>query len=156
MMPESLPSYSEFPSGTAGQAYNQTAFRHFLAIERRRAERTGRPLLLVLVALRARTAGGKLTNATSAGIFRGLGETVREVDFVGWFREGVVAGAVLTQGGGTASEPARGQVAQRVMQSLRAHVPVGQLRNLRVRVVRFEPRTAAHGQHAPAALASGH
>ncbi|MGH9242536.1 MAG: hypothetical protein ACRD3G_31185 [Vicinamibacterales bacterium] len=156
MMPESHPSYSEFASGAAGQAYNQTAFRHFLAIERRRAERSGRPLLLVLVALRGSRVTSRFTNATAAGIFRGLGETVREVDFAGWFREGRIAGAVLTQGSGAASAPARDQVAERVMKSLRAHVPAGQFRNLRVRVVRFEPRTATDRQHAPTALASGH
>jgi hypothetical protein len=154
MMPESLPSYSEFPSGAAGQAYNQTAFRHFLAIERRRAERSGRPLLLVLVTLRGSRVRSPLTNATAAGIFRGLGETVREVDFAGWFREGLVAGAVLTQGGST-SDPARDQLARRVMQSLRAHLPAAQLRQIRVRVVRFEPRTATDRQR-PTALASGH
>lgn len=154
MMPEALPSYSGFASGAAGQAYNQTAFRHFLAIERRRAERSGRPLLLVLVALRGNQADSRLAGATAAAIFRGLGETVREVDFVGWFREGMVAGAVLTQGG-AAAEPTRAAVADRVTRVLRTHLPVGLGRRVRVRVVRFEPQTVADGQ-APAALASGH
>jgi hypothetical protein len=154
MMPESLPSYSGFASGAAGQAYNQTAFRHFLAIERRRAERSGRPLLLVLVALRGNHADDRLSGATAAAIFRGLGETVREVDFVGWFREGMVAGAVLTQGG-TAAETTRATVAERVTRVLRAHLPASVGRRVRVRVVRFEPRTVADRQ-APAALASGH
>ena len=157
MMPESLPSYSRFSSGAAGQAYNQTAFRHFLAIERRRAERSGRALLLVLVSVRrSREHGDRLPDMTAAAIFRGLGETVREVDFVGWFREGLVAGAVLTQGGGMAAEPTRAVVAERVMRVLRAHVTAGVARNLRVRVVRFDPRIAAHSEQEPAAKASGH
>src|SRR5688572_15938682 len=148
MTPESLPSYSGFASGAAGQAYNQTAFRHFLAIERRRAERSGRPLLLVLVALRGTPADSGLAGATAAAIFRGLGETVREVDFVGWFREGLVAGAVLTQGG-MAAEPTRASVADRVTRVLRTHLPASLGRRVRVRVVRFEPRTVADTQ-APA------
>ena len=155
MSPEPRPSYSGFACGAAGQAYNQTAFRHFLSIERRRAERSGRPLLLVLVAFRQSQTGRALTPAMAAGIFRGLGETVREVDFAGWFREGLVAGAVLTQGGGTAWELVRDQVAKRVMCALNEHVPVGHLDHLRVRVVRFAPRSA-DGRHAAAALASGH
>ena len=153
MMPDSLPSYSGFASGAAGQAYNQTAFRHFLAIERRRAERSGRPLLLLLVALRGNQAESRLGGATAAAIFRGLGETVREVDFVGWFREGMVAGAVLTQGG--TAEPTGASVADRVTRVLRTHLPAAVGRRIRVRVVRFEPRTVADRQ-APAALASGH
>jgi hypothetical protein len=154
MMPESLPSYSEFASGAAGQAYNQTAFRHFLAIERRRAERAGRPLLLVLVALRGNRGDNRLAGATAAAVFRGLGETVREVDFVGWFREGMVAGAVLTQGA-TAAEPTRAMVADRITRVLRNHLPASAGRSVRVRVVRFDPRTVADAQ-APTALAAGH
>jgi hypothetical protein len=154
MMPESLPSYSGFASGAAGQAYNQTAFRHFLAIERRRAERSGRPLLLVLVALRGTQSDNTLAGATAAAIFRGLGETVREVDFVGWFREGMVAGAVLTQGA-TAVEPTKSMVADRITRVLRTHLPAALGRRVRVRVVRFDPRTVADSQ-TPTALASGH
>lgn len=156
MMPESLPSYSGFSSGAAGQAYNQTAFRHLLAIERRRAARAGRPLLLVLVTLNNQANHNCLPDVTAAAIFLGLGETVREVDFVGWFREGLVAGAVLTQGGGAAAEPTRNVVAERVMRALRAHLPPALARHLRVRVVRFDPRTAADAQHEPVAKASGH
>ena len=83
MIPESLPNYSGFRSGAAGQAYNQTAFRHFLAIERRRAERSGRPLFLVLVALSGSNVANQMNGATAGAIFHALGETVREVDFVG-------------------------------------------------------------------------
>ena len=35
-----------------GQAYNEEAFRYFLAVERTRSERSGRPFLLVLVDLK--------------------------------------------------------------------------------------------------------
>ena len=153
MSPESLPNYSGFRSGAAGQAYNQTAFRHFLAIERRRAERSGRPLFLVLVALSGNPAPNQLTGATAAAIFHALGETVREVDFVGWFREGAVAGAVLTQGGVMAAEPTRDVVAERVTRALQLHLPTPLARRLRVRVVRFDPRTSADTQQQPAALA---
>jgi hypothetical protein len=155
MTPDSFPSYSAFACGAAGQAYNQAAFRHFLSIERRRAERSGRPLLLVLVGLRRNQTDRGLTSSMAAGIFRGLGETVREVDFAGWFREGLVAGAVLTLAGSTTSEPARAQVAERVTRALHAHLPARHSDHLRVRVVRFGPRSA-DGRHAPAALASGH
>ena len=152
MIPESLPNYSGFRSGAAGQAYNQTAFRHFLAIERRRAERSGRPLFLVLVALSGSNVANQMNDSTAGAIFHALGETVREVDFVGWFRVGVVAGAVLTQGGAMAAEPTREIVAERVTRALQMHLPPALGRKLRVRVVRFDPRTNTHSQQ-PAALA---
>src|SRR2546422_1060554 len=39
-------------SGRLGQAYNEQAFRYFLAIERKRSERSGHPFLLLLVDLK--------------------------------------------------------------------------------------------------------
>ena len=72
------------------QAYNEAAFRYFLDIERRRAERAARPLLLVLVKLRSTSEATPDTRVVSA-----LARCVREADFVGWLREGVTAAAVL-------------------------------------------------------------
>ena len=94
-----VPGYSGFRGGLVGHVYNETAFRHFLAVDRRRAARAGRSVLLVLVAVRQSPGRNtKLTDATAAALFGGLGVCVREVDFVGWYREGYVAGAVLAQG----------------------------------------------------------
>ena len=86
---DSIPVRSRFRSGQVGQAYNEAAFRHFLAVDRPRAERSQRFLYLVLVAVRQSPGRrAKLTDATAAALFRGLGASVREVDFVGWYREG--------------------------------------------------------------------
>ena len=153
MMLESLPAYTGFASG-GSLAYNQAAFRHFLAIERRRAEGSTRAVLLILVDVRPPArAGAKLTTANAAAIFRGLGESVREVDFVGWFREGRVAGAVLPEGTVTATETARQLMAARVRQALTACLPSGQSKNLRVRIIRLASRGAANRRNAPSARA---
>src|SRR5262245_11318032 len=120
---ESVPDYSKFSCGTARRAYNETAFRHFLAIERRRAERSMRPLLLVLATLRPRPGReATLTDETSAALFDGLGASIREVDFAGWFRDGRVAGAVLAQGG-QPSEAAQYFLSQRVSRALQSRLP---------------------------------
>ena len=151
---ESRPAYSGFISGAGRQAYNQAAFRHFLAIERRRAQSTAQTVLLVLVTMRrAPDISVALSNGTAASIFRGLGDSVREVDFVGWFREGRVAGAVLTPATGTVADQAQQVMTERVMQALTKHLSTSQARNLRVRVVRL-----AHGadQSEPARALSGY
>ena len=140
---ESLPAYSDFPSGVDGRAYNEAAFRHFLAIERRRAEASMQSVLLVLVMVRRDSAANTdLPDDTAAAIFRGLGESVREVDFVGWFHEGRVAGAVLAQGMAT-TEKARQLMADRVVRTLRKRLPVSLSKKLRVRVVHLLSRSAA-------------
>jgi hypothetical protein len=81
--------------GLTSEVYEEPAFRHFLGLERRRAERRGRSLLLLLVDL-GHTA--KPTATVEQTVFEVLGTCVRETDFLGWYDAGRVAGAVLVQG----------------------------------------------------------
>ena len=99
MASASLLGYSPFQGGWAGKAYNEHAFRHFLTIERTRADQSACSFLLVLVSLKRHPGSNiRIAPSVSAALFSGLGLCVREVDFVGWFREDRVAGAVLAQG----------------------------------------------------------
>jgi hypothetical protein len=133
---DSVPAYSAFECGSLGLAYNEVAFRHFLAIERRRAERARRGLLLMLVNLKMNQASRAPLGARMSGqIFKVLGACVREVDFVGWHREGKVAGAVIGLGPGAPADVTR-LLAQRVRQALASQLPKDQ-QQLRVRIVRL-------------------
>jgi hypothetical protein len=113
---ESRPAYLRI-NGEISDAYNEAAFRYFLAIERTRAERSARPLLLLLVKLRKSKNQTGVSQRTSAAIFAALRACVREVDFVGWYREAKVAGAVLAPSG-PAPENLRHQLRDRVVQAL--------------------------------------
>ena len=134
---DSTPAYYAFRGGQVAQAYNEAAFRHFLAVDRWRAARSMRSLLLVLVTVRQ--SGGpraRLTDATAAALFSGLAACVREVDFTGWYREGHVAAAVLAQGVKVSHDVPR-LIAERVLPELRKRLSADQSRNVRVRVVRL-------------------
>lgn len=136
-MSGSVPAYAGFETGRPGRAYNEAAFKHFLAVDRRRAERSMGFLLLVLVTLRLPDGrAAKLPEATAAALFRGLGSAIREVDFVGWYREGRVAAAALVQRAG-APPDARHLVAERVVLALKKRLSAGQARQLSVHVVRL-------------------
>jgi hypothetical protein len=81
-----------------GQAYNEEAFRYFLAIERKRSRRSGWPFVLLLVRPRpGRGAPDRIHPAMAMKLFTGLWRGLRETDQIGWFREGRVAGALLTR-----------------------------------------------------------
>jgi hypothetical protein len=137
---QSVPAYSGFRTGRIGKAYNEVAFRHFLGVERRRAERSARSLLLVLVTVRqSPEPTAKLTDAMAGALFAGLGTFVREVDFVGWYREGHVVGAVLPQRG-KASVEVQYRMTERMLHGLKRLLSADQSRNLRVRVVRLGGR----------------
>jgi hypothetical protein len=134
---DSFPAYSAFACGNLGLAYNEIAFRHFLALERRRAERARRALLLLLVHFKmSRASRAPLGPRASGQIFNVLGACVREVDFVGWHREGKVAGAVVSIGGGAPTDVQR-LLKERVGKALGAQLPRDQMAQLRMRVVRL-------------------
>lgn len=125
-----------------GHAYNEGAFRYFLALEQQRSTRSGRAFLLVLVHLNDQAGADARIDATlAAPLFCGLWRCFRESDFIGWYREGRVAGAVLTElreGPGTRVARLAGQ---RVRSVLCEGLPGDVARRLHVQVYtqpRFE------------------
>jgi hypothetical protein len=125
------------PEGRLRQIYNEEAFRYLLAIERTRAERSCCSFLLVLVDLKnQRGMSGRITPAVAAKLLSGLSLSVRDGDFIGWFREGRVAGAVLTQGPDPPAPDVPRQLGQRITATLRERLPApltGRVRVLHVR-----------------------
>jgi hypothetical protein len=95
-------------------------------------------MILVAVQQSAGTSV-KLTDASASALFRELAASVREVDFVGWYREGYVAAAVLAQGV-RASGEVPNVITKRVLFALKNRLSTDLSRNLRVRVVRLGGR----------------
>ena len=128
-------SYGVSLEGRLGQAYNEDAFRYFLEIERKRAARAHRPVLLLLLDLRDQPAiGPRIDPMLAAKLFSGLWRCLRETDVVGWYREERVAGAVLTQvDDGPRSEVTR-VTRERVSTALCQDLSADVARRLRVRV----------------------
>ncbi len=134
---ESIPAHSGFRGGHIGQAYNEAAFRYFLAVDRWRAQRSQRSIILVLASVRQSPGRNlHLTHAAAAAMFAGLAASVREVDFVGWYRKGRVAGAVLAQAAG-APDQLRQLIGRRVLAALEQHLPAAYARRLHLRIVRL-------------------
>ena len=136
MPPDSIPAYSEFRCGHLGFAYNEAAFRLFLALERRRARRSMRSLAVILVGKKkSDQRRAPLTPQQSAEVFDVLGRSVREVDLIGWYRDGVTAAAVVTLSVGAPAD-VTAQLQHRVAQCLSAEL----LPELRIRTVRIGER----------------
>ncbi|MPY91435.1 MAG: hypothetical protein GEU99_26445 [Luteitalea sp.] len=121
------------------EVYDEDAFRHFLAIERRRAERAGRSLLLLLVDIRSEPNGSRSIDAPAAeALFSALAMSVRESDVIGWYRTGRSAGAVVTQGAnGPAADVSR-QIGERVAAVLSKHLPSRLRACFEVRVLQLQ------------------
>src|SRR6266446_4606097 len=100
-----------------GGMYNEETFRYFLSVEEERSHRSSRPLLLLLVDLKKEDPGMPGTGFEpwiACQLFTALWACLRETDFVGWYREGHVAGAVLTHIGDTAQADVSALISQRV------------------------------------------
>ena len=124
-----------------GQAYDEEAFRHFLAIERKRSERFRRPFPVLLVDLKRQPGASTTFNpAVAYRLFSCLWLCLRDTDIVGWFRTDRVAGAVLTQiAEGTQIEVAR-RVARRVTLALCDSLPMDVTANIRIRTYQVRPK----------------
>lgn len=124
-----------------GQAYDEETFRYFLAVERKRAERSRRSFLLVLVNVRKQSGmSNRIPHVVAASIFSGLGLSVREVDFFGWLRQERLAAAVLTQGTHPPAADGFAGIVQRITEALCGHVPSEVASRLQVRVLQLRPR----------------
>jgi hypothetical protein len=134
---EPVPAYAPFRCGDLGFAYNEAAFRHFLGLERQRAHRSGRSLLLILVQTRGSADSRRTFDTRGASqVFHALGSGVREVDVVGWFRDDRVAGAIVPLNA-DATADASSRVASRIERMLKVEMGQEQLARIRVRVVRL-------------------
>jgi hypothetical protein len=118
-----------------GEAYNEEAFRYFLALERKRSERSRRPFLLVRIHVKSESAiRDDIDPLLAAKLFSGLWQCVRETDFVGWFTQSRVAAAVLTQDSPGARTDVALIVDKRVREVLAAVVSSHVAAQLRIRV----------------------
>jgi len=132
--------------GRLGQAYNEQTFLYFLAIERKRSERSGRPFLLLLVDLKEQEgASARLESMVAPKLFSALWLCLRETDCVGWYREERVAGAVLTGLGDEPPSEVCRLVGQRVSGVLSEGLPSNVTRRLRVRVYQQPERERIAG-----------
>jgi hypothetical protein len=124
--------------GRVGDVYTEPAFRHFLEVERVRAVRSGRTFFLLLVSLRrCPERGARFGSGAATTLFQGLGMCVREVDFIGWYRDRQVAGAVLAQGLEQPGAGASRRIVERANRVLSERVPRSVAARLRIRLVRL-------------------
>lgn len=126
-----------------GEAYNEEAFHHFLAIERKRSEASSRPFLLLLVGFERRPGTAAHVGPDKAArLFSALSESLRDTDVIGWYREQRIAGAVLTDLG-DAPQAIVPHITDRVRQILRRDFPSDVAPQVQVRVYQLPARAEA-------------
>ena len=108
------------------QPYNEEAFRYLLAVERERFDRSGRPFLLLLMAPAPQPGvGARIARPVARKLFAGLRSCLRETDFIGWYHEERVAGAVLTDLGDRTAAAVGRRVGHTLGRALREQLFLG-------------------------------
>jgi hypothetical protein len=124
----------------AGEAYNEAAFHYFLGVEHRRAQVAGRPMLMLFLELehqRGRTP--RMKSRTARQLFSVLLRALRETDFVGWYRDGEVIGAVLTQHADPSPVDLASVVRGRLTRSFAHELASDDVQRLRLRIYAVSP-----------------
>jgi hypothetical protein len=118
------------------EVYNEEAFQYLLDLERKRSLISNRPFMVLLVEFDRHpgAAPADIDPASAGRIFSILAQCLRETDFIGWYEDSRIAGAVLTQHGETNWDEISNAVRQRVGEALQKHFPPNRAHALHMRV----------------------
>jgi lipopolysaccharide/colanic/teichoic acid biosynthesis glycosyltransferase len=89
-------SFPAVDAEAGADLFPRPLFMKMLCLERNRAERSGRQLVLMLVKSQSLLKHGEHTDATKK-IHQALWRATRETDIKGWYREGSVLGVIFTE-----------------------------------------------------------
>ena len=109
----------------------EDAFRRIFCWERKRAERSGRCFLLMLVYVEGILQGNQSEKALSE-IVSALSSSTRETDLGGWYREGAMLGVIFTEVGEGNWKELENLTSAKVIASLRSKLSPEQLDQMRI------------------------
>jgi hypothetical protein len=125
-----------------GIEYDEHTFSFFADLERRRAARSGREVFLLLASIeRAPGQPTRLPAVMAKRLMEAFRQSLRDTDVCGWYRQDLVAGAVLDGADAEATAFRR-----RVEQVFSARLPVS---DLRIRVVSYDAAFGAQPNGRP-------
>ena len=116
-------------------AYNQEAFRYLLESEKKRSERSGYFCQILLVYWT--DAQGRIMQMDShvaMTVMAALSRSLRETDYIGWYRDGRIVGAVLTVLVQESMAQVANHLQKRLVEILRAELGVEETSRLKIRV----------------------
>jgi len=119
---------------TVERMYSEQAFQYLLASESKRSERSGYSLhILLIYSTNKQGLIVQMDRNMADTVVTALFRTLRETDYIGWYREGRIVGGVLTVLGQDSTVEVSVRVQQRVMEILGVDVSVEKNSRLQIR-----------------------
>ena len=119
------PGHARLYDGKSG-LYVEEIFHDFLNIERKRAERSHRNFLLMLLHLSDAACDEEERKVLEKITCRIISLT-RETDIRGWYRQGKVLGIIFTETNGTGKELLREKIEDKLCEVMKDHEDAGQI-----------------------------
>lgn len=117
----------EFPApDVARTTLSEDSFRHMIAVERKRTERSREPFLLMLLETGTPSATRKNTKALSS-VITALQASTRDTDVLGWYKDQKTVGAIFTGLGSDDKSIVVKTILTRVGTALESELPFDQL-----------------------------
>ena len=116
-------------------AYNQEAFRYLLESESKRSERSGHFCQILLVYWT--DAQGRIVQMDShvaKTVMAASSRSLRETDYIGWYRDGRIVGAVLTVLVQESMAQVANHLQKRLAEVLQSELSIEESRRLQIRV----------------------
>jgi len=113
---------SGIPGVSNRTSLGQQAFHRFICLERRRAERSRKSFLLMLVDA-DQSPFDESGPGISKRILAALTPITRETDITGWYKEGIIAGALFTEIAERDLALTTTAIMNRVSKALKNHLP---------------------------------
>jgi len=116
-------------------AYNQEAFRYLLESESKRSERSGHSCqILLMYSTDARGRIVQMDSYVAKTVMAALPRSLRETDYIGWYRDKHIVGAVLTVLVKETMAQVSTHLQPRLVEIIRAELGVEETSRLQIRV----------------------
>jgi hypothetical protein len=116
-------------------AYNQEAFRYLLESESKRSERSGRFCQILLVHWTDAQGGiVQMDSHVAKTVMAASSRSLRETDYIGWYRDGRIVGAVLTVLVQESMAQVASHLQKRLAEVLQSELSIEDSRRLQIRV----------------------
>jgi lipopolysaccharide/colanic/teichoic acid biosynthesis glycosyltransferase len=120
-----------FSSRRRDEVLAEDVFRRIFCWERKRAERSGRCFLLMLVRVESILQANQSERALSE-IVSALSSSTREADLAGWYRAGAMLGVIFTEFREADRKAVEGMTSAKVTASLRSRLSAEQLEKIHI------------------------
>jgi len=134
----------DFSGGNSVSFLEEDFFHQVLALEKKRAERSGNPALLLNFDFR-NFPSGSARNACSGALNSLLPSIIRETDIIGWYKSGAIVGVIFTELGNSELTEAKEKIVEKIQDTLRDSLGPSEFKLVRITFDFLAPKISWSG-----------